>query len=158
MYKKIMLSLLFIPCMVLSKSDRDCQIEQLKNTQRDKEEEIALIIEQIDAKENLIDSIYFKIGNICPSLTDEWDDDLGDILNLFVGDLQRAVTQNQPITSLVNNEFTHNDDYKFTMKRMKYLVIRYALESISLYKLIEQYEKCLQDLLEANNKLEELQQ
>ena len=34
------------------------QIEQLKNTQRDKEEEIALIIEQIDAKENLIDSIY----------------------------------------------------------------------------------------------------
>ena len=41
---------------------------------------------------------------------------------------------------------------------MKYLVIRYALESIKLYKLIQQYEKCLQELFEINNKLEELQQ
>ena len=153
-----MLSLLLLPCMVFSKSDRDCQINELINAERDKEKEISLIIEKIDEKESLIDSIYLKIGNICPNLTDEWDDDLGDVLNLFVGDLQRAVTQHKSITFLMDNEFTHNDDCKFTMKRMKYLVIRYALESIKLYKLIQQYEKCLQELFEINNKLEELQQ
>ncbi len=96
--------------MVLSKSDRDCQIEQLKNIQRDKEEEIALIIEQIDAKENLIDSIYFKIRNVCPSLTDEWDDGLGDILN----SLRNSLTQDNIALLAATNVRRDKNKKKFT--------------------------------------------
>lgn len=143
--------------MVLSKSDRDCQIEQLKNTQRDKEEEIALIIEQIDVKENLIDSIYLKVKNVYPHLSDEYTANIGEIFDVFISNLQEAIIQKKSIESLLSNEFIINDNSKFPIKRMKYLAIRYALEYMNLYKFIQQYEKCLQELFEINNKLEELQ-
>ena len=158
MYKKIMLNLLLLPCMVFSKSDRDCQIEQLKNAQRDKEEEIALIVKAIDEKGDLIDNILLKFQDLYPSLSAEYRENLGKTLDVFVDNLQEAIAQRKSITSLMSNEFTHDDDYKFTIKRIKYLAIRHALESMNLYKLIEQYEKCLQELFETNNKLEELQQ
>lgn len=151
-----MLSLLLMPCMVLSKSDRGCQIEQLKNTQCDKEKEIALIIKAIDEKEILIDSIYLKVKNVYPHLSDEYTKNIGEILDVFISNLQKAIMQKKSITSLLSNEFIINDNSKFAIKRMKYLAIRYALEYMNLYNLIEQYEQCLQELLEINNKLEEL--
>ena len=151
MYKRMMLSLLLLPCMIFSKIDRDYQVKQLKNAQHDKEKEIALIIEQIDAKGNLIDNILLNFQDLYPSLSVEYRENIGEVLDVFVENLQET------ITSLMSNEFTHNDDYKFTIKRMKYLAIRYALESINLYKLIEQYEQCLQELFEIENQLHELQ-
>ena len=72
MYKKIMLSLLLLPCMVVSNSDKDCQIEQLKQAQRDKEKEIALIVKTIDEKESLIDSIVVKINMIEKIFKKKW--------------------------------------------------------------------------------------
>lgn len=158
MYKKIMLSLLLLPCMVVSKSDRDCQIEQLKNAQRGKEEEIALIIKQIDAKESLIDSIYSKANNILPNFSHEYREDIFEEINSFEIDLQQALIQHKSIKGLLDIDFT-NDSNKseFELKRLKYIVIRYTLEYMSLHKLIEQYEISLQELFEINNKLEELQ-
>ena len=158
MYKKIMLSLLFVPFMVLSKSDRDSQIEQLKNTQRDKEKEIALIIKAIDEKENLIDSIFLKVNNILPNLGYEYREDIFEEINSFEIDLQQALIQHKSIKDLLDNDFTNDSNKsKFELKRMKYIVIRYTLEYMNLHKLIQQYEQCLQELLELNYKLEELQ-
>ena len=157
MYKKIILSLLLLPCMVFSKSDRDCQIEQLKNAQRDKEEKIALIVKTIDEKEDLIDSLFLKAQNVLQNISDEYEDILEE-MSSFEFDLQQALIQHKSIKYLLDKKFA-NDSNKseFELKRMKYIVIRYALEYMSIYKLIQQYEQHLQELLELNYKLEELQ-
>ena len=157
MYKKIMLSLLLLPCMVFSKSDRDCQIQQLKKAQRDKEEEIALIIKAIDEKENFIDSVFLKVQNIYQNLNDEYDGEIEGAIDLFIHDLEEAIMHHKSITPYLNKDFTDNDSSKFELKRMKYLAIRYVFEYMNLYQLVQQYEKYVQELFEINNKLEKLE-
>ena len=157
MYKKFMLSLLLLPCMVVSKSDRDYQVEQLKNAHRDKEKEIALIIKAIDEKEDLIDCIFSKFNNILPNISDEYEDIFEEI-NSFEFDLQQALVCHETIKYLLDKDFTNDGNKsKFELKRMKYLVLRYALEYMSLYQLIEQYEINLQELLELDYQLKKSQ-
>lgn len=160
MYKKIMLSLLLMPCIVLSKSDRDCQIEQLKNTQCDKEKEIALIIKAIDEKEILIDSIYLKYKKCIDDLNfDNLNiEEISGKVRSFQIDLKNAYVFHEFLQNWFNEDFVDSDNNNaLELKRLKYLLTRYVLEYMSLKNLIEQYEQCLQDLFETNHKLEELQ-
>jgi|GEM_PF-1543776 len=158
MYKKIMLSLLLLPYMVVGSNDNDYQIKQLKNMQRDKEEDIAFIIEQIDEKENLIDSIFLKAQNVFPNIDSNEKENLYEAMNLLEFSLKQALIKGGSIQDVFYYDFiNHNKKYEFEFKRMKYIVIRYVLEYMNLYKLIQQYEKCLQGLLEISNQLENLQ-
>lgn len=158
MYKKIMLSLLLLPYMVVSNSDKDYQIEQLKNAQRNKEEQIALIIEQIDTKESIIDALFLKAKNILPNINCDEIDIIQDKMDLFAFNLQQRVIQEKSIAFILNYDFTSdNNNNKFELKRIKYLVIRYALEYINLYKLLEQYEQHLQELFDIHYQLKKLQ-
>lgn len=147
-----------MPCMVLSKSDRDCQIEQLKNTRRDKEIEITLIIKAIDEKESLIDSISLKSENVFDDLSYECTKELQGIIKLFQIDLKNAYVFHESIQDWFNKDFMDNDNNSaLELKRLKYLLTRYVLEYMSLKNLIEQYEQCLQDLFELNCQLKKLQ-
>jgi hypothetical protein len=146
--------------MVFSKSDRCYQIEQLKNAQRDKEKEIVLIIEQIDAKECLIDSISLKYQNFVDDLN--FDDlnikEIKGTIKSFQIDLKKAYVSHESIQNWFNKDFVdNNNNSALELKRLKYLLTRYVLEYMNLYKLIEQYEQCLQELLEIENQLYELQ-
>jgi len=158
MYKKIMLSLLLLPCMVVSNSDRDCQIEQLKNAQRDKEEEIALIMKSIDEKEVLIDSIVVKVQKITPNLGYEYGEELQEEMDCFESSLQEALMHCKSIESLLDYNFIKRSNKgELELERIKYLIIRYTLEYINLHKLIQQYKKNLQELVDLHCKLETLQ-
>ena len=158
MYKKIMLSLLLLPCMVVSKSGKEYQIEQLKKTQHDKEEKIALIIKAIDEKESFIDSISLKIDNVFDELSYETSKEIQGTLKSFQVNLKKAYIYHESIRSWFNKDFIDNDnDSALELKRLKYLLTRYVLEYMSLKNLIEQYEQCLQDLFELNCQLDELQ-
>lgn len=152
-----MLSLLLLPCMVISNSDKNYQIEQLKKAQCEKEEEIVFIIKQIDEKELLIDAFYLKAINVLENINCD-DIDLLEEANILEFNLQQALIQHKSMKIILESDFVNDSNKnKFELKRMKYLVIRYALEYMNLYKLIHEYEKCLQELFEINNKSEELQ-
>ena len=158
MYKKIMLSLLLLPCMVVSNSDKDCQIEQLKQAQRDKEKEIALIVKTIDEKESLIDSIVVKINNILRNFDSDDREDIQEEMDFFEYNLQQVLMHEKSIKSLLKNDFVNvNNKSEFELDRIKYLIVRYTLEYINLKNDIEQYKKCLQELLELNYQLKKLQ-
>ncbi|AXK61164.1 hypothetical protein C0J27_05540 [Candidatus Chromulinivorax destructor] len=148
--------------MVLSKSDKDCQIEQLKNTQHDKEKEIALIIKAIDEKENLIDSIFLRIQNIVPHVIKHLDEEqiqsLDEELDFFQSSLQDALIHQKSLESLLSHNFIDRDnDSGLKLKRIKYLITRYTLEYTRLNKLIQKYEQCLQKWFVIDYQLNELQ-
>ena len=79
-------------------------------------------------------------------------------MDFFEYNLQQVLMHEKSIKSLLKNDFVNvNNKSEFELDRIKYLIVRYTLEYINLKNDIEQYKKCLQELLELNYQLKKLQ-
>lgn len=164
-YKNIFLSTFLVPFTILSDSNVDARIQELKKAQHEKEQELSIIIKMIDEKEIIIDSMISKARTVSPHITAQLDDEETEELRAgiksFQINLQQALINQKTIEDFFNTDLFNKDvlntENAFELKRIQYLFIRYTVEYAYLKRLIEQYGKCLQESLEIGWKLDKIQ-
>ena len=156
-YKAIFLSTLLIPFAIMSNTDIETRIQELKNDQYEKEQELAHISEIIEEKELLIESMMgAAIAFAAKKYTspDERSQFSKEIIE-FGKRLDDAVA-----TGNINDVFIKeifDDANDSGVGRIRSIMIRRYTEQLVLLKLVKLYEAAFQKYLEINLELETLQ-
>lgn len=156
-YKNIFLTVLLMPFVITSYNDIE-----LKNDRNRKELELSNISKAIAEKELAIDALWLQAEDIyetvCESLDEQKKREFTEEVNVFQQDLNQALAAKEDIKPFLIKEFIERRrNTRNELARLKHLIIKHNVEYDSLKKLFKDYEKTLQELIELNNKLDEVQ-
>ena len=160
-YKGMILSALLVPFTIIG-NDTDPRIQQLKNDLHAKELELSELENMIAEKEKQIDAIRERGGNlyysICHDLDDQEKQYLEQEINHFKSSIEHALSIKSDITAYFAKRFRDGHNNFNELERLKFVLIRYAIEYTSLKQLFKRYEDCLLQILALKIALEDLQQ
>ncbi len=150
MKKFILFSLLI---MVTSVNCGVPAIDQFKQTLNDaqikKIEELSEISAQISAKHLNIQEWGKQLGDLFAS--SEKNVDLEESLNDFGKKLVKALREKKDVTGFFTEGWSRMDNYQFNLAKL--FTARLYFEMALMEKLVERYEKCLQELIKIDGVL-----
>lgn len=159
---KIFLSAFLVPFVLVSNSNINERIENLKKNLHEKELELSNLGKMIAEKEASIDSIrsagitvYSSISN---TLNEQEEKELNEKLDIFEENIIRALNAKNDLKNILITDFSNN--HKNTnneLARIKSVIIRQCVEYHFLKRLFKHYEECLQELIAIEHELNKLQ-
>ena len=156
----MILSALLVPFTIVG-NDTDPRIQQLKNDLYAKELELSQLENMIAEKEKQIDAIRERGGSLYYSICHDLDDQEKQYLEQEIGSFKSSIEHALSIKSNIEDCFAkrfHDKHNSFNeLERIKFILIRQAIEYTSLKQLFQRYENCLIQILEIQNTLENLQ-
>jgi|GEM_PF-6155651 hypothetical protein len=116
-----------MPYIALSNKSSDLRIEALAKARHNKELELAGIIEKIEIKEHIVDSMMIKAESIYPHCittlnAEERKAFYDETISLQIN-FQKYLANHDIDKQFFDGEFSHNQDNICELKRMKYLLI-----------------------------------
>ena len=157
----MLLGALLVPFTIIGSSTVDARIEQLKNDLQEKQLELSDIEEMIAEKEEQIDAMTKRGAKLVRSIS--WDDEKKEQqfrqeLISFDSEVRLSMSAKNDMQGFLAKELLrdHKTDRE-EFKRLKFVVIRIAVEYGALEKLLNGYEQCLQQVHAIEVELENLQ-
>lgn|GEM_PF-3437585 len=161
-FKNITIALLLVPCMALGKNSSDSRMQQLKNDFHVKELELYELEKMIAEKEEHLDTMMERCSYVYSSIYEQLDnkgqEEFKEEVHALRLNIERAIDIQNEIKGVSAKHLidrgTNNEN---ELERLRFALIRQAIQHIALKELFKRYEKLLEQFLTIKNELECLQ-
>ena len=153
--KKIIFFSLLLTNVITSHAvelDLNLRMQNLSDAHLKKAQELSELSRQIAEKNALIENWSEQVANILGADEDEKDSSISDeVLTRFVQKLESTFCQKRDLNGTLTEGFSAaTKDYRTSF--VKVFIVRIYFERLLVGKIIERYEKCLQEFNEIENK------
>ncbi len=168
--KMMKLSMIFLASLPFATHAENVEIkrQELKIARFKKMQQLSELAKMIDEKDELLHSIVQNGGSFLSQLaadknlneqeTKDFIQETASSLDNFGETVDEAIKITKNVKKFFVKELFKGDNRRLTdFEALKFLVIRSALERDFLKTLVEQYEEYQQELIEIDQKLEDLQ-
>jgi len=150
MKKIIFLFLLATATVANCVQDVDLKLKNLNDAQLKKVYGLSELSAEIAEKQGLIASWCQQAIDLL-GYPEEFTPELKETFNSFVQKFEKAFCEKKDVNGILAEESSVTENYAFNF--VEVFLVRYYFEKVLVARLVERYEKCLQELIEIDCKL-----